>query len=321
MKKVLVIGATGDQGHPLLRRLVTEGFAPVAALRNPDALSGTEFSTIETVAADLHETETFVKAASGVSAIAVNLPFTYDLDEARQFGAAISAAARAGGVNGNGAERVVFNTSCYVHDSDLGLGGHDGRRIIEQAIFDCGVPYAIFEPVVFMDNMIRSWCKPSIVNNDIFAYPAGPTLDISWICLEDIAAFMVEGIKRSHVKSGRFAIGGPETLRGDDVAERLSRGAGRPIKFKSLSPDEFAAEMSLLVTGSREYAPGSLYERISWFYKWYNDQKVSPLTVNMESVLAQFPIELTPLHEWAAKQDWTDPSDPALGVRMAGKKT
>ena len=38
MTRVLVLGATGDQGHPLLTRLMDAGFTPVAALRNPDAL-------------------------------------------------------------------------------------------------------------------------------------------------------------------------------------------------------------------------------------------------------------------------------------------
>ena len=44
MTRVLVLGATGDQGHPLLTRLMDAGFTPVAALRNPDALQGTEFA-------------------------------------------------------------------------------------------------------------------------------------------------------------------------------------------------------------------------------------------------------------------------------------
>ena len=56
MTRVLVLGATGDQGHPLLTRLMDAGFTPVAALRNPDALQGTEFAHVETVQADLYVT-------------------------------------------------------------------------------------------------------------------------------------------------------------------------------------------------------------------------------------------------------------------------
>ena len=35
MARVLVLGATGDQGHPLIARLLEAGLTPVAALEIP----------------------------------------------------------------------------------------------------------------------------------------------------------------------------------------------------------------------------------------------------------------------------------------------
>lgn len=314
MKRVLVIGATGDQGHPLLRRLIEEGFEPIAAIRNPDALKGTEFHEVETIKADLMDQASMINAAKDTSYITAHLPFTYDLNMAQTFGENIAAAARE-----NKIKRIVFNTSCYVHDTDLGIGGHDGRRRIEKAIKASGVPFIIFEPVVFMDNFTRVWAKPGIVNHNIMGYPASPELKVNWISLNDIAAFMVEGLKQSEAPSGCYPIGGPDALTGGELAEKLSRVAEREIKFKSLSPNEFAAEMSQLVTGSSEYEPGSLYDRIAMFYRWYNEQAVSPLTVDLEPVLKIFPVKPTPFEDWARDIDWTDPSDPALAIRMAGK--
>ena len=316
MKRVLVIGATGDQGHPLLRCLVKEGFEPVAALRNPNALQNTEFSAVETVQADLMDQSSMIEAAKSVDAMAAHLPFTFDLEIAQTFGTNLAAAAKA-----NNVEKIVFNTSCYVHNTDLGIGGHDGRRIIEAAIMGSGVPYVIFEPVVFMDNFTRVWAKPGVVKNDTLGYPAGPDLKVNWICLADVAAFMVEAIKQSDAPSGRYPIGGPESLTGDEAAERLTQAAGRKIGFKSLRPDEFAAGMSLLVTGSTEYEPGSIYDRMAEFYRWYNAQPTSPLTVDLDHVLSIFPIQPTPLLEWAKTIDWNDPNDPTLAIRMAGSKT
>lgn len=316
MKRVLVIGATGDQGHPLLRILEREGFHPVAALRNVNALQNTEFSHIEVVEADLMEQGSMIAAAKSVDAIAAHLPFTFDLEIAKTFGENIAAAARA-----NNLEKIVFNTSCYVHDTDLGIGGHDGRRIIEAAIIGSGVPYVIFEPVVFMDNFTRIWAKPGIVNNDTLGYPAGPKLKVNWICLADVAAFMVEAIKQTSAPSGRYPIGGPEPLTGYEVAQRLTEASGRKIEFKSLRPDEFAAGMSLLVTGSAEYEPGSIYDRMAEFYRWYNTQPVSPLTVELEPVLKIFPVKPTSVADWAKTIDWDDPNDPALAIRMAGAKS
>ena len=312
MKRILVLGATGDQGHPLLTRLMAAGMTPVAALRNTGALKGTEFTDVETVEADLYDEQSMVAAADGMDGIAAHLPFVFDRDLAKQLGANIAAAARENGVG-----KIVFNTSCYVADHNVDNPAHDGRRDIEAAIAGSGSEYVIFEPKVFMDNMIRSWSKPSIVNKGIFAYPAGVDLKVSWICLDDVAAFMVAALQRD-VPSGRYAIGGPEALVGNEVAEQLSKAAGKDITFKSLSPDEFASAMSLLVTGNAKVEPLSIYDGMASFYRYYNGQPVSPLVAEMDEMEKLFGVRPTPLSEWAARQDWTDPTDPALAVRMAG---
>lgn len=312
MKRVLVLGATGDQGHPLLRRMNNAGLVPVAALRNTTALANTEFANVEAVKADLYDPQSMIAATRGVDAIAAHLPFVFDRSRARLLGDNIAAAAKA-----NGVSKIVFNTSCHVEDNDIGSPAHDGRRDIEAAIIASGSSYAIFEPKVFMDNMIRSWNKPSIVNNGIFAYPAKPDLKISWISLDDVAAFMVEALVRQDLPDGRYRIGGPEALTGSEVAVRLGNAANRPITFKSLTPDEFASAMSLLVTGSPDVEPLSIYDGMASFYRWYNAQPRSPLIVDVEEMNRSFAHRPMSLAQWAALQDWDDPRDPALAIRYA----
>lgn len=313
--RVLTIGATGDQGHPLLERLGKAGMTPVAALRNPDALAGTVFADVETVKADLYDEASMIAAAKGTEAIAAHLPFVFDKEQAGILGRNIASAAKA-----NGLKKIVFNTSCFVAEEDIGNPAHDGRREIERHMIESGIAHAIFEPKVFMDNMIRMWSKPSIVNNAIFAYPAAPDLKISWICLDDVAAFMVEALEREDLPSGRYSIGGPEPLVGDQVAAVLSEAAGKDVTFRSLSPDEFASAMSLLVTGSADVVPNSVYDGMASFYRFYNTQPVSPLIADTQAMAAQFSVQPTSLKEWAARQDWSDPNDPALAIRMAGAR-
>lgn len=300
IRKVLVLGASGDQGLPLLDRLLAEGFQPTAGARRADALSGTRFASVPVTPADIEDEESLVRAFEGQDALAMHLPFEFDRERAAGFGRRIASAARRAGLG-----KIVFNTSCFVADHDLGLSAHDGRRDIERSIAESGVPYVVVRPVVFMDNMIRVWSKPSIVNNDIFAYPAKETLKISWICLEDVAAFMTCALQRDELTAEKVLVGGPEALVGAEVAERLSVAAGRTIRFQSLTPDAYASKMSLLVTGSPDVEPHGMYDRMAQFYRWYNAQPVSPLAVNMDAALALLPISPTPLVEWARRQDWT----------------
>ncbi|MEM7569258.1 MAG: NmrA family NAD(P)-binding protein [Pseudomonadota bacterium] len=313
MKRVLVIGATGDQGHPLLERLVAEGLTPVAAVRSQKAFSSTRFADVEKALCDITDAASLVEATKSVDAIVAHLPFVFDKALARSFGANIAQAAAA-----NNLERVVFNTSCHVHTADIGSEGHDGRRAIEEEIMGAGVPYTIFEPKVFMDNITRSWCKPGIALQNTFAYPAGPTLKINWTSLGDVAAYMVAALLKPEVASGCYPIGGPESLTGFEVAERLSNVAGCTITFESLTPDQFASAMSLLVTGKAEVEPLSIYDRMAEMYRWYNAQDTSPLMLDAQAPAALFGVTLTSLEEWAKTQDWNDPTDPALATRMAG---
>jgi uncharacterized protein YbjT (DUF2867 family) len=235
MKNILVFGATGDQGFPLLRRLIAEGYTPIAALRDPDRLKGGEFDKVQTVKADIETPDSLPKACEGADAIAMHLPFIFDRDLALSYGKNIVDAAKAAGV-----KKIVFNTSCFVADRELGLSAHDGRFAIEQYMEASGVPFTVFRPVVFMDNIVRVWTKPSIVKNGVFGYPAGPDLKISWICLHDVASFMVHALGNAELDGQKILIGGPEALTGSEVAERLSQAAGKTITFESLTPDDYA---------------------------------------------------------------------------------
>lgn len=300
IRKVLVLGASGDQGLPLMDALKGASFDVVAGVRRADALAGTRHAGTPTAHADILDEDSLARAMDGVDALAMHLPFEFDRARAAGYGARIGAAARRSGLR-----KIVFNTSCFVADRDLGLSAHDGRRDIEAAIAASGADYVVIRPVVFMDNMLRIWSKPSIVNSSIFAYPASPTLKISWICLEDVSAFMTEALRHDELKSERILVGGPEALVGDEVAERLSEAAGRTIRFESMSPDAYASKMSLLVTGSPDVEPHGMYDRMAQFYRWYNAQPVSPLAVDLASALAKLPIRPTHLVDWARRQDWS----------------
>lgn len=302
MKTILVYGATGDQGYPLMRRLLAAGYRVRAATRNPEAFRGTEFSEVDTVYANFDDPDSLVAAGAGADGIAMNLPFVFDVEYARLMGERIMQAAIQQGIR-----KVVFNTSCVVMDHDLGLAAHDGRRAIELAMEQSGLDYAVIRSTVYMDNLCRNWIKPSIVNNGIFAYVASAALKISWICLDDVAQCMVAALSNDLIKAEKILVGGPQALTGQEVAAIISDVMGREITFQSLDPLDFAQKMNKLVTGSEELSPHSVYAGMAKFYQWYNAQPNSPLVVDPTSVVESLGVSLTPFAEWAKGVDWKAP--------------
>ena len=300
IETVVVLGPSSDQGLPLVKAITDAGLTPVAAVRRLDAMASTPFADIESVHADLMDAETLKQAFAGRDAAAFSLPFTFDYDVAAQFGRNIAEAAKTAKL-----KKVVFNTSCFIADRDLGLTAHDGRREIERAIAASGVNYVFIEPVVFMNNISSPWSKPGILRTKMFTYPASETLKISWISLEDVSRIMVAALQNEAADRQHVPVGGPEALTGFDIAEMLSSAAGFPIEFDSIHPNEFAANMSEKVTGSREIPPGSVYEGMAAFYAYYNDQPVSPLIVDPKRITDLLPVKLTSFKDWSAQQDWS----------------
>ena len=299
IQKVAVLGASADQGVPLVAALKKAGLKVTAAARRMEAMKATPFPDTPTVFADITDQASLEAAFAGQDALAMHLPFEHNREKAASYGKNIAAAAKAAGL-----KKIVFNTSCFIADQNLGVSAHDGRRDIQQAIRDSGVNHVFIEPVVFMNNMIAPWCKPSIVNHGTFAYPASKTLKISFISLDDVGAVMAAALQTDTVDGQSITIGGPQALTGFDVAKTLSRVSGREIKFNSLSPSEFAANISELVTGSRDIPKGSVYDGMALFYSFYNNQPVSPLAVDPDSFLQKLPVKLTSFEDWAVQQNW-----------------
>ena len=299
IKSVVVLGPSADQGVPLISAVLEAGFTPIAAARRMDAMESTPFSEIKTVFADLNDQSSLEKAFAGHDALAMHLPFEHNREKAASFGKNIASAAKVTGL-----KKIVFNTSCYVADHDLEISAHDGRRDIKQAIVDSGVNHVFIEPVVFMNNMVAPWCKPSIVNHNLFAYPASETLKISFVSLTDVGRLMVAALKTDKVDRTRVRVGGPKAMTGFEVAETLSKVSGKTISFNSLSPNEFAENISELVTGSREIPEGSVYNGMARFYSFYNEQEKSPLEIDPSSFLSKLPVKLTSFEDWALGYEW-----------------
>jgi uncharacterized protein YbjT (DUF2867 family) len=302
IERVCVLGAPADQGQPLVAALLAAGLSVTAGVRRADAMAASPFPDLPTVHADITDADAMAQAFAGQDAAAFHLPFEFDRERAAGFGRAIAEGAQRAGL-----KKIVFNTACFVADRNLDLSAHDGRRDIEAALEATGIPCVFIEPVVFMDNMYRAWTRPLILREGVFAYPAGPTLRISWVCLEDVAQAMTAALLTDAADGQHVPLGGPEALIGDEVAERLSQALRRPIRFQSLLPEEFASRMSELVTGSREVAPHSVYNGMAKFYAWYNAQEQSPLVVDPAKARELLGVEGTPLVDWARSKDWNAP--------------
>lgn len=216
--QVLVLGATGNVGRPLVRALLARGETVKAASR-----SGAPVDGADGVAFDFEDPSTFAAAFAGVDRAFVLAPTGSLAVTARLLPVIEAAASRK--------VKVVFM-------SVLGADADDAipYRQVELALMRSGAPYVILRPNWFADNFHTFW-KAGIDHGQI-ALPAGAG-KTSFIDARDIAESAAAALATDRFDGKAFNLTGPEALDYGAAAALLSQVAGRPVAYSAVDDDTF----------------------------------------------------------------------------------
>jgi uncharacterized protein YbjT (DUF2867 family) len=300
--RALIIGATGDQGLAQFEAARAAGHEVVAAARDVDRARRRLGNHAELRALDLDAPRTVAAALRGIEVLFANFASSSfnDGDRLLRQAETVARGARAAGV-----PLVLLNTSMPLRDRPIGHPAHDTRLAMVEAFEAAAVPLIVFNPVVFMGNLLRGWARPAIVERGVFEYPHAADLEVSWVCQEDLASLMVAAATRTALAGRRYPVGGPEMLRGAEVAQRLTEALGRPIRFVSQRVEDFCAAIAAQVTTGDATERARKLADLGRIYHWYNESPEKPFRVDMSATLDDLPVRLTPLLEWARGQQWT----------------
>ncbi|KAK1764208.1 hypothetical protein QBC33DRAFT_561952 [Phialemonium atrogriseum] len=303
--RVVVFGASGVQGAAQVAAVARAGHHPVAVSRSPKPLQ-IDGQTVETAAADFTDQAALDSAVRGADIVFLNLPST-SFQEAEPVIAAAKAVGEAV-MRAPSVQLVVFNTSMPVPPSSHGIEAQEHRREIRDLLRARGIPLVSIQPVVFLDNLLEGWALPPILDTSTVVYCHAETLDVSWICHDDLARLMVAAMERGPgIVAGRdFAVGGPETVRLAQLTERLARGWGRPLDHESQSVDEFCDRISEAMGARSGLDAAVVVDQMRRAYTWYNEAPERPFRVDMGPVLEELPAALTTIEEWARRHPLPD---------------
>lgn len=217
--KILVIGATGNVGRPLVKALLARGEAVKAASRNGKPVEGAEG-----VGFDVADPMTFPHAFEDVDRAFVMLPSGYT--EAKALLLPIIEAAATRGV------KVVLQ-------SVLGVDADDSipYRQAEIALEKSGVRWVVLRPNWFTDNFINYW-KPGIDAAGVIAVPAADGKS-SFIDARDIADSAAAALTTDRFDGKAFNLTGPEALGYAEAAALISEAIGKPVAYQAVDDDTF----------------------------------------------------------------------------------
>ncbi|MEJ7932760.1 NmrA family NAD(P)-binding protein [Sphingobium sp. AN558] len=306
--RIAVLCASSRMGQAQVREALAGGYQPQAISRSGVIFDREEFCGTSVVSADFSDVGALAAAFVGMDAILSAIPSLAG-EKSPQYAQNLVAAAKEAGVH-----RIVHNSMMWAPDAPCGQPHYDAVLDLENIIAGSGLEVTIFRPVLFMDNLITRFARPNLVNHGLYRYCQRPGMLANWIAMDDVAKFMVAALSRDDLIGRRIAIGGPETLAVEEVVDILSESLGRPITYQYEDPYEWGARVHEEV-GLADLMPREVYtEAMGLFYTFNNTSSHRPFEVDMEAVLAEIPLDLITLREWAAQQDWTPETDNGTAI-------
>lgn len=219
---ILVLGANGNVGRPLVQVLLAQGQAVRAASR-----SGTAVPGAQAVAFDYADARSHAAAFDGVGRAYVMLP--------------------AGSVNVLPlllpvVQGLLQRKVKIVFQSVFGVDADDSipYRQVELVLERSGLPFVTLRPNWFADNFHTYW--KAGVDHGVIAVPAGQGRS-SFIDVRDIAASAAAALTRSDFDGRAFNLTGPEALGYADAAAVLSGVLGRTVRYQAVDDGSFVAQL------------------------------------------------------------------------------
>ncbi|MEI8699904.1 NmrA/HSCARG family protein [Mesorhizobium sp. ISC15] len=281
-RRVLVTGATGQQGGAVARALLSSGHRVKALTRRPDSDAARQLASAgaEIVTGDLGDTASVVKAAKDVDTMfLMGNSYEAGMEEETRQGILAADAAKAAGVG-----HLIYSSVADANKK-TGIPHFESKYLVEQHVERLGLPYTISAPVAFMENFVAPWSIGALSQGThAFAVPAKRPLQL--VALADIGAFVATLVeRRERVFGKRFDFAGDE-LSGEDQAKILSQAIGRPINYQEI-PIAVARQQS---------------EDVALMFEWFDRVGYD---VDIAALHRDFPeVRWHSFADWARKFDW-----------------
>ena len=215
---ILVTGATGNVGRPLVGLLSDAGVPFRAFVRDPERARATLGTQVDLARGDFAEPAALEEALGGVERMFL-LSGNSELETD-----AVGAAVRAG------LGSVVKQSALAV-----GLDPPPFHRRIEEALERSGLGFTHLRPTAFMQTL--AGYLPALIDAEgVFRLPAGAGR-VAWVDTRDISAVAFHALTEDGHEGKAYPITGPEPLSMAELAEKLSVATGRRIRYEDVPPD------------------------------------------------------------------------------------
>lgn len=272
MKKdvILIVGASGTVGSQLINLLKAQGHTTRATTSKQVANSQDQ------VHINLATGEGIKEAFEGVDKAFLLSPPGY-ADQYSMLSPLIKEAKR------RGLKKVVLMTAMGANASDS-----TPFRRAELELEKSGLSYNIIRPNWFLQNFNSFWIQGINEQNKILV-PGGKA-KVSFIDARDISAVAAKLLTSEEFDRKDFDLTGPEAIDHSQVAEAISKVAGRKVEYQEISPEQL--KQGLLKVG----VPEDYANFLNLIFGFLREGYSQGITNNVKAITGQQP---RPLSQYA----------------------
>jgi uncharacterized protein YbjT (DUF2867 family) len=282
-RKILVTGATGQQGGALARLLLQKKHEVYALIRNtePESPKAQNLRNLgaKLIKGDLDDPESLEQATNGVNSVFLMGTWVEvgTEGETRRGKMMVDIAKE------KKIEHLVYS-SVVNADKNTGIPHFESKYKVEQHIKNSGIPYTIIGPTFFMDNLL-SYSRAGLQQGQL-ALPLSPSLILQQSALENIAEFFALVLERRNSFLGKRIDIASDEITGQQVAKVLSDELRRKISYVQV-PLEQIRQAS---------------EDLALMFQWF--EKIGT-GVDVASLHKQYPeVNWLTFKDWVKSQNW-----------------
>jgi uncharacterized protein YbjT (DUF2867 family) len=219
---IVVTGATGNVGRPLVTQLVDAGAKVRAVSRRPQSAG---------LPADVEVVESASEAVAGASAVFLNSRALGD-----ELAAVVDQARR------EGATRLVALSAINADDDFSRQPSRfrgDRNKEVEQLAVDSGLQWVSLRPSVFATNFAGMWSAQiragDIVRGPYAAASSAPIVE------SDIAEVAARALLTDDLVGQKIPLTGPQSLTNIELVEIIGAVLGRPLQYQE-APNELVRQ-------------------------------------------------------------------------------
>jgi len=299
-RKILVTGATGQQGSALARLLLQKKHEVYALIRSTKSESpkaqNLRNQGAKLVEGDLDKPDSLEQATNGIDSVFLIGTFIEGGTEGEiRRGKMMVDIAKEKKI-----EHIVYS-SVVNADKNTGIPHFESKYKVEQHIKNSGIPYTIIGPTFFMGNLlsyplgqqgqVALPLSPSRIlglQQGQVALPLSPSRILQQIAVENIAEFSALALERRNSFIGKRIDIASDEITGEQAAKVLSNELGRKIRYEQV-PMEQIRQAS---------------EDLAVMYEWFERIGTG---VDIAALHKQYPeVNWLTFKDWVKSQNWGD---------------